>query len=58
MERGLVDEVRLVLFPVVLGAGERFFGAGSDLMPMHLAGTRTVGRGLILLTYRPGPSLG
>ncbi|MCU1355967.1 MAG: deaminase/reductase [Acidimicrobiales bacterium] len=59
LEHGLVDEVRLVVFPVVLGAGERFFAAGGSVMPMRLTGTRTVGDGLVLLTYQlagPGSS--
>jgi dihydrofolate reductase len=47
----LVDELRLVVFPVVLGAGERLFGAAGDKTPMRLAGTRTIGDGLVLLTY-------
>jgi len=52
LEHGLVDEVRLVVFPVVLGAGKRFFGDGGSVMPMQLAGVRTVGHGLVLLTYQ------
>ena len=47
----LVDELRLVVFPVVLGAGERLFGEAGDETPMRLAGTRTIGDGLVLLTY-------
>lgn len=50
----LVDELRLVIFPVVLGAGELLFGEAGDVKPLRLVGTRTVGDGLILLTYRPG----
>ena len=47
----LVDELRLVVFPVVLGAGERFFGETSDKKPMRLVDTKTIGDGLAFLTY-------
>ncbi len=47
----LVDELRLVVFPVVLGAGERLFGEGSAKKPMRLVDSRTVGDGLAFLTY-------
>ncbi|MBT2442897.1 dihydrofolate reductase family protein [Streptomyces sp. ISL-36] len=53
MEHDLVDEVRLIVFPVVLGAGERLFDETSDRKPMRLVGIRIVGDGLALLTYRP-----
>jgi dihydrofolate reductase len=53
MEHDLVDELRLMTFPVVVGAGERLFGETSDQKPMHLVDTRTVGYGLVLLTYQP-----
>jgi dihydrofolate reductase len=47
----LVDELRLVVFPVVLGAGERLFGETSDKKSMRLLDARTVGDGLAYLTY-------
>jgi dihydrofolate reductase len=51
MEHDLVDELRLMVYPVVLGAGERLFGETSDKKSMRLVDTRTVGDGLAYLTY-------
>jgi dihydrofolate reductase len=48
----LVDEVRLVVFPVVLGAGERLFDETTGNKPMRLVDTTTIGDGLVFLTYR------
>jgi dihydrofolate reductase len=53
LEHDLVDEVRLVLYPVVLGAGERLFGETSGNKPMRLVDTKTIGDGLVFLTYQP-----
>ena len=57
VEHDLVDELRLKIFPVVLGAGERLFGETSDKKPLRLVGTQIVGDGVTNLTYesvRPG----
>ncbi len=51
MEHDLVDELRLKIFPVVLGAGERLFGETSDKKPMRLVDTQTVEAGVAFLTY-------
>jgi dihydrofolate reductase len=51
-EHDLVDELRLKVFPVVLGAGERLFGDTSDKKPMRLVATHIVADGITFLTYR------
>ncbi len=51
MEHDLVDELRVFVYPVVLGDGERLFGATSDKRPMRLVRAQTVGDGLTFLTY-------
>ena len=51
MEHDLVDELRLIVYPVVLGAGERLFGETSDKTSLRLLSTGTVGDGLAYLTY-------
>jgi len=52
IEHDLVDELRLTVFPVVLGTGERLFGETSDKKPLRLVEARTIGDGLAFLTYR------
>jgi dihydrofolate reductase len=51
IEHDLVDELRLVVFPVVLGAGERFFAETGAKKPMRLVDAKTIGDGLAFLTY-------
>jgi dihydrofolate reductase len=51
IEHDLVDELRLVVFPVVVGAGERLFGGTSATKPLRLVHCRTIGDGLAFLTY-------
>jgi dihydrofolate reductase len=51
IEHDLADELRLFVFPVVLGAGERLFAETSDKKPLRLVDSRTVGNGLAFLTY-------
>lgn len=51
IEHHLVDKLRLFVFPVVLGAGERLFGGTSDKKSIRLVDSRTVGDGLVFLTY-------
>ncbi len=53
MEHDLVDEFRLMVFPVVLGKGRRLFGEGSPTTTMQLADAKPVGpAGVLVLTYR------
>jgi dihydrofolate reductase len=52
LDRGLVDELRLMIFPVVLGSGKRLFSSDASHRPLELAESRNVGDGVVILTYR------
>jgi dihydrofolate reductase len=53
VEHDLVDELRLMTYPIVVGSGERLFGQTSGAKSMRLVDTRTVGDSLVLLSYQP-----
>ena len=53
LEHDLVDELRLMVFPVVLGSGKRLFGNTSDKKPLRLVDSKMVGDGVAILTYQP-----
>jgi dihydrofolate reductase len=52
LEHDLVDELRLMVFPVVLGTGKRLWGETSDKKAFKLADSKTVGEGIAILTFR------
>jgi class 3 adenylate cyclase len=51
LELDLVDELRIMVFPVVLGSGKRLFRDEADLRPLRLLSTRTTSSGVVILTY-------
>ena len=53
IEHDLVDELRLMVFPVVLGSGKRLFGETSDKKPLRLVDSKIVGDGVAILVYEP-----
>jgi dihydrofolate reductase len=53
IEHDLVDELRLMVFPVVLGRGKRVFGETSDKKPLQLVDSKVVGDGVDILIYEP-----
>ena len=52
MQLDLVDELRLMVFPVVLGAGKRLFGHADDIKQLRLTSSSVVGEGVAILNYR------
>jgi dihydrofolate reductase len=53
VEQDLVDELRLMVYPVVLGRGKHLFGETSDKKLLRLVDSKTVGDGVAILTYQP-----
>ena len=53
IENDLVDELHLMVFPVVLGTGKRLFGETSDKKRLQLTSSKTVGDGVAILIYKP-----
>jgi dihydrofolate reductase len=57
IEHDLVDELRLMIYPVVLGDGERLFATMANKLPMRLVDSRTLDDGLVYLTYERIPTV-
>ena len=53
LEHDLIDELRLMVFPVVLGTGKRLFGETTDMKTLRLANSKVVGDGVAIFTYEP-----
>jgi dihydrofolate reductase len=53
LEHDLVDELRLMMYPIVLGSGKRLFGETSDKKPLRLVDSKVVGDGVAILVYQP-----
>ena len=49
---GLIDEYRLMVFPIVLGSGKRLFGDRAEPTTLTLVESKTLGSGTLILTYR------
>jgi dihydrofolate reductase len=58
MQHDLIDEYRLMVFPMVVGSGKRLFGDGIDTTVLELVDTETFGSGVVVLTYRPAGEQG
>ena len=53
LQDDLLDELRLIILPVVLGSGKRLFEDGGDRKALELVDSKTFGTGVLYLTYRP-----
>ncbi len=57
LSNGLVDELRLMIFPVLVGPGKRLFGDGTAPAGLELTESKTSGTGVVIATYRPAGEL-
>ena len=57
LEAGLIDELILMIYPVVLGGGKRLFGPGTPVDKLDMTGHRVTDKGTIVATYTPGGTL-
>ena len=53
IEQGLVDEFRLLVYPVALRSGMTLFGSSPDKLPLRLVDSRTFNGGFVILAYAP-----
>jgi dihydrofolate reductase len=53
LENDLVDELRLMVYPVVIGSGKRLFGATDAMKRMRLQSSQIVGDGIAIMVYEP-----
>jgi dihydrofolate reductase len=53
MHHDLIDEYRLMVYPVVLGSGKRLFSYGTDMTVLRLVDTKAFSSGVIVLSYQP-----
>jgi dihydrofolate reductase len=56
LQDGLLDELRLMVHPIVVGSGKRLFEDGGDQMALRLVDSKTFGTGVLYLTYQPAQS--
>jgi dihydrofolate reductase len=53
LQQGLLDELQLMIHPVIAGGGKRFFKDGDDLQRLKLVDSKTTSTGVMILTYQP-----
>jgi dihydrofolate reductase len=53
LRNGVLDELRLLVHPIVVGRGKRLFEGGGDRVPLRLVESRTFSTGVLYLTYAP-----